>query len=252
MTHPIEWLRHPRALGLLTWYAATRGLGLGRLTTDSVKTLYDDRSGRDVETFETKRNIVRAVNGQPQTVSRLEYLNKRWDEMASRLNEFEPRSVLEVGAGELTTMVPLSERVDAEFTGIDLSFDRIVAGVEFFSARGASVVGLQASAYALPFAANSFDVVYTCHALEVMPRRFGTAIREALRVSRGNILLFEPTYELGSMAQKVRMRRVDYVRGIPKFVYREPGIELESLTLLRHGGKPNNCTACYHIRRSGD
>jgi hypothetical protein len=84
-----------------------------------------------------------------------------------------------------------------------------------------------------------------------MPRHFRKAISEALRVSKGDIFLFEPTYELGPFAQKIRMHRVDYVRGIPKFVRQNPEMELKAHYLLEYSGNPKNRTACYHVVRRG-
>ena len=227
-----------------------RVFGLHGITVKSIKDVYDDRGGREVELYYTEGRLVRAVSGNAVEVDRLSYRDQRIDEMAGIISPYKPKTILEVGAGELTTVIPMSERIKAEFFGLDLSFQRIAAGVQFFGNEGRDVIGLQASAYELPFPDDTFDVVYTCHAIEVMPRFFRTAISEALRVSKGNIFLFEPSYELGPFGQKVRMHRLDYVRGIPKFVHLDPTMELKAHFLLEYGGKVGNQTACYHIVRS--
>ena len=72
-------------------------------------------------------------------------------------------------------------------------------------------------------------------------------------MSKHRIVLFEPSYELGSITQKLRMLHKDYVRGIPKFLRSvDEKIYCHTPYLMSNSANPLNHTACFDIRLKGE
>ena len=72
-------------------------------------------------------------------------------------------------------------------------------------------------------------------------------------MSKRRIVLFEPSYELGSITQKLRMLHKDYVRGIPKFLTQvDTKISVHAPYLMKNSANPLNHTACFDIRLSSE
>jgi ubiquinone/menaquinone biosynthesis C-methylase UbiE len=111
-----------------------------------------------------------------------------------RLLALAPRSVLDVGCGVGGLLASLKGKV-AELHGIDPDPVRV---------NEARAVGLsvdRGDAYALPFAAQSIDVVtfqYVPHHLADWPR----ALAEALRVARHGVLVIEGWYDRSIASQE--------------------------------------------------
>jgi len=93
--------------------------------------------------------------------------------LASRMS-FRPSRVLVVGCGSGVEAAILASTLQAQVTGVDLHSE--------FDARAAARATLQkADATSLPFADQSFDLVYSYHALEHIPL-YRVALQEMRRV----------------------------------------------------------------------
>lgn len=145
-------------------------------------------------------------------------------------------SVIEIGAGEATTLAPALAKCSVQFdrvAALDLSWSRMAFAKSFSQALNVKidhfVVG---NAYNLPFADNSFDLVYSYHCLEQMPSNKEQSIAELFRIARKYLVLVEPSYELGNWPQKLRWRNKNYIRGIPKT------LKKLGLNLLKHERVP--------------
>ena len=68
-----------------------------------------------------------------------------------------------------------------------------------------------------------------------MPYDYKKAIDELCRVAKKVVVLFEPSYELGSFSQKIKMKAQDYVKGIPRYINSKKGA-----TLLKHSFLQNS------------
>jgi ubiquinone/menaquinone biosynthesis C-methylase UbiE len=150
------------------------------------------------------------------------------------LEELRPRRVLEVGSGNGINLLLLSCRFpDVEFHGVELTEEGVNAARSLqartrlpenlkafapFSLRSGEaykrVQFRQGSAAALPFADGSFDLVYTCVAVEQMERIRDTALSEIARVSTGHTFFYEPFYDVNSkgLARRYIVAR-DYFQG---------------------------------------
>jgi len=101
--------------------------------------------------------------------------------------ECRPRRVLEVGCGEgllaqhLWHVAAPPER----FVACDLELDRVACGLE------PGIEFVEASIYALPFAAGSFDLVVCCEVLEHLDDP-GRGLAELARVAERRVLVSTP------------------------------------------------------------
>ena len=162
--------------------------------------------------------------------------------------------ILEVGAGETTTIHNLIDQLaplDARWTGLELSWSRIAEGKRWALEHG--TLGkfdtlVAASALNIPFADGAFDVVFTNGCIEQI--RYGTeqAVSELLRVSKGKVVLYEPTYELGDSLQKKYIHGAQYCRGLPH-ILKKLGAKITRYELAPHSYNPFCCYSVMVIER---
>jgi ubiquinone/menaquinone biosynthesis C-methylase UbiE len=107
--------------------------------------------------------------------------------------------VLEVGCGEgkLANRLIRNAPAPARYLATDLSLDRLIPELD------PRIETAEASAYALPFAAGSFDIVVCCEVLEHLddPAR---GLAELARVARERVLIstpWEPVWRAMNMAR---------------------------------------------------
>ena len=119
----------------------------------------------------------REQEGQESRVLRAEWV-------ARRLASYQPRSVLEVGCGYGRVLCELAARLEVSITGIDFSPTQLETARRFLP-RGSRISLVLGRGERLPFADQSFDLVYTSAVILHNPPVTAEAIRrEVLRVSR--------------------------------------------------------------------
>jgi ubiquinone/menaquinone biosynthesis C-methylase UbiE/uncharacterized protein YbaR (Trm112 family) len=216
-----------------------------------VENQYDELSGlyiRDNYYKSTMRYSV--VDSQVKKISSIDNMHEIRKEIRNVLSNYKFKSVLEVGVGELTTIEDIYKFFgpDIDCYGVDLSLNRIKHGLEEYKKRHDKLpIVSKANALHLPFPDNSFDLVITRHTLEQMPKIYKEALKEIFRVSKKQVILFEPSFELGTFAQKLKMLNTDYVRGIPKFLNSHNDLKVEKEYLMKNSANPLNHTACFRI-----
>jgi SAM-dependent methyltransferase len=134
--------------------------------------------------------------------------------IADVLEPLQPRSILEPGVGEATTLRAVLERFDDKVpvVGVDLSWSRVHVGRRHLGARR---VGLYVGELeALPLPDNAADIVYTSHAVEPNHGREEIILDELYRVTGRYLVLFEPAYELAEPEARKRMEMHGYCRGL--------------------------------------
>jgi SAM-dependent methyltransferase len=168
--------------------------------------------------------------------------------------------VAEVGSGNGRNLLYLKSRLpDIRFAGFELS-PVSVDLARALSARfalPAEFVCANACEPLPPAAAGSADVVYSAHALEMMPRIFAGAIDNMLRVARSHVLFFEPVPELWprdarGLASKARAYVMDRLRGfmpVVRDIARAQGWDIVEARRLGTSTNPVNETALVHLTR---
>ena len=123
-------------------------------------------------------------------------------------------SILEVGAGELTLIAELLNKLKKKKikkAALDISFQRLLKGKEFLKKKKIKLNYIvKADASIQPFANNSFDIVYTSHCLEQVPHLFNKIVDECVRVSKKYVIFIEPSYEFGSEVTKNHIYKKGY------------------------------------------
>lgn len=222
-----------------------------RRNVKSVERQYDELSGLYIKhNYYEGQERYSVVNGGIKKISSIDNVKEIRQEINDILKKYRFKTILEVGIGELTTIEAIYSEFgpDIDCFGIDLSFNRVYHGLSEFRRRHEKIPKIaKADAIKLPLPDNSIDLVFTRHTLEQMPLVFQKALSEISRVAKSSVVLFEPSYELGSFPQKLKMINYDYVRGIPKYLKKTPGVELNEMYLMRNSANPLNHTACFEI-----
>lgn len=175
------------------------------------------------------------------------------EEIAGILSSFGPTSLLEAGVGEATTLCSVVSALETRplrVSGFDISWSRIL-----FARRNAEESGFRdfflctGQLENIPFTDNSFDVVYTAHAVEPNHGREEQIIHELLRVTRDKLVLFEPSYELGGAATRARIDMHGYCRGLPAAAEKSGG-RIVSHELLINPMRAENATSALVIEKA--
>ncbi len=224
-------------------------------TVKFVENQYDNISGLYIQdNYYKSKERYSIVNGRIKKISSIENMKLIRQEIRDLLSDIEFKTVLEVGAGELTSLEDIQSHFssDIDFYGVDLSLNRLFHGLDEYKKKHKKLPLLSKSnAVNLPFPDHSFDLVFTRHTLEQMPKIFEKALDEIIRVSKKHIFLFEPSFELGGLSQKLKMINSDYVRGIPRYLdIKKDLISLEKNFLMMNSANPLNHTACFKITKN--
>lgn len=124
--------------------------------------------------------------------------------------------IIEVGIGEGNTMRHLVENIDEkvlkriDIYGIELSFSRIKITKKHLPNSNLYVSDMKY----LPFADNSFDIVYTSSAIEPNINNEKDILQELYRISSNYLILFEISYREANDKLKERFDKHKYVKNI--------------------------------------
>jgi ubiquinone/menaquinone biosynthesis C-methylase UbiE len=173
---------------------------------ENVKKKYDQISGTYIHDIE-KNNVKFYAELNDGTVVKCKgNIHKYYGDIISRIiKQTKSKSFLEVGAGELTQFKLICDFLKKinykvkETCGLDISFKRLLVGKSYLKKNKNEISYIvQGNAAELPFANDSFDLIYTCHCLEQVPVLFKKSINEMLRVAKNYVVLIEPSYELSN------------------------------------------------------
>lgn len=129
------------------------------------------------------------------------------------------QSILDAGVGEGTTLWSIFSQMSEPHPlihAVDLCWSRVAVCKHWLARQRPRVhVALAcASLTELPYANDSFDVVYTTHSLEPNRGLEPCILSELYRVASRYAVLVEPAYELVSEDRRRRMDRHGYCRGL--------------------------------------
>lgn len=131
------------------------------------------------------------------------------------------KSILDCGTGEGSILLPLLKIIKHQFDhvgGCDISWSRIKSAQLFSKSfyNGGSVIDfVVGDMCCLPCANNSFDVVFTHHAIEPNGGREKQILSELYRVTNKYLVMIEPAYELIADSKiRKRMEEHGYVKNL--------------------------------------
>jgi SAM-dependent methyltransferase len=154
--------------------------------------------------------------------------------LARALRAAGARRALEVGSGRGLLLGLLALRLpELELEGIDLAGAGVARSRELAAEPPSELLQLagldalsraqedalarlrfhEGDAVDTPFAEKSFDVSFTCLALEQMPQSVPDALREMSRVTRDYCVFLEPFAEANGPLGLAQLRTLDYFRG---------------------------------------
>lgn len=185
--------------------------GRDQNTEDIIEAAYDLQSGSYIDALK-----------QPDF---LEYKIKYGAAIASEILDLvAPLSILEPGIGEGTTLTFVLDAFEDKpkhIHGFDISWSRVAHCRRWLVERGYPSCFLsRASLLNMPYQSNSFDVVYTSHAIEPNGGNEEAILRELYRVTSKYLLLLEPSYEFASPEAQSRMNRLGYCQDLVKLAGR--------------------------------
>ncbi|MDF1795463.1 MAG: class I SAM-dependent methyltransferase [Coxiellaceae bacterium] len=182
---------------------------------------------------------------------------KAADEKAKIITEAFPsaKSILDVGCGELTNTSLLFKKLTqiSDFFCFDISWSRAFVGRKFYKENTSSNLFSKTNVFCanmdkIPLPDNSIDIIISTHAIEPNHGREKEILNELLRVSKMGLVLFEPSFELGSDSQKSRMIEHGYVRGLPDIIKKMPATLLYN-ELVKSSKNMQNQTAAFVISK---
>lgn len=120
--------------------------------------------------------------------------HRNLDLLVERIRKLQPETVLEVGCGNGQTIFYLADKFPhIQFKGVDIS----AVGVRQANEKARPNTRFeQRDATAGGGWGEQADLVFTYHALEMMPRVFPRALENIFRLARKYVILYEPIPEL--------------------------------------------------------
>ncbi|MBT9172528.1 MAG: hypothetical protein DDT21_00914 [Syntrophomonadaceae bacterium] len=133
------------------------------------------------------------------------------------LSLLNPRSILEAGVGEATTLSGVLSHLGGAVRGygFDLSWSRVAFAKRWLRQQNISdTVLCTGNLLHIPFADDSIDIVYTSHTIEPNSGKEEQILRELFRVAKKFLILLEPSYELAGEEAKQRMDSHGYCKNL--------------------------------------
>ena len=193
---------------------------------EEVKAKYDKISGSYVQRFynhETKKNQKLkkkkfiAYNHHENKIYSIEGAkaeNPTINLISKFCDYYSLKSLIEIGAGELTTLYPIIKKTkNLDFiSALDLSSNRLKHGKKFLDKRDTHINHLvAANATSIPYEDNSFDISFTQHCIEQMPQHIvKKIINEMIRISSKYIIIVEPSYQFSNKITRNRILHKGY------------------------------------------
>jgi len=130
-------------------------------------------------------------------------------------NHHNLESIIEIGAGELTTFYPIIKKINnlKFISALDLSPNRLKHGKAFLKKKNIQINHLVAcDASSIPYEDNSFDISFTNYCIEQVPHLAKKIIDEMIRISSKYVLIVEPSYQFSNKITRKNILN----KGFPK------------------------------------
>jgi len=188
----------------------------------AILTSYDLQAGSYIKAIEEDSICNKYYIDYIQTpISVKAYVKKFCKFVADEINQFDYNNILEAGVGEATSLKFISQNLknkDAKLYGFDLAPSRILEGKKYLNDDNINADLFVGNLLETPFEDNSFDIIYTVHALEPNTNRCKEIVSELLRITNGYLILIEPSWELGNQATKENIEKHRYIKNLKNIV----------------------------------
>lgn len=173
--------------------------------------------------------------------------------VAARILELlRPSTILNAGIGEATTLVGMSctDLKDCKFHGFDISLSRVLYARKLLCDfdLGSQTNLCTGDLKHIPYADNSFDVVYTSHAIEPNGGCERKILGELMRVASEYLVLIEPDFIGACKAGQERMKDNGYCIDLHLCI-NELGLDLIEYRPLDDSMNQLNPSALYIIKK---
>jgi ubiquinone/menaquinone biosynthesis C-methylase UbiE len=220
-------------------------------TVDMSKREYDQVGDREHSLYDLNQPIEPDCCGIMRGIGYAKYRDYISEIIASRISA-DSRILLDFGSGNGFNAKYLSARfAKAEIIGIDISIKRIENATSWIG-NVKNIKFVQMNGECLAFSDNSFDIVYSCHALEQMESIIDDAVSEIIRVMKHRAIFIEPVWENADIAQKSYLKRYDYVRSLIKTLKKKNNIDVIENFRLGIQGSPLNQSSILVIEKTFD
>ena len=186
---------------------------------DAILAAYDLQAGSYIKHLPIKSMY--HIDGHPKEMTSHQYLCEFVKYLGDEISQFEHSSILEAGVGEATTLAYLIEYMEessSKFFGFDIAPSRILYGKEFLRQKKQEAELFVGNMLSIPYQDNSFDIVYTVHAIEPNTSDAKNIIKELYRVTKKYLILIEPSFELGNNETKANINKHAYVKELKQQV----------------------------------
>jgi ubiquinone/menaquinone biosynthesis C-methylase UbiE len=179
----------------------------------NVEAKYDTIAGSYIEKERKKNSFIAEINNDAFKVNGSHFESNRYY-LRKIIEHLNPKSILEVGSGELTTFCEINKNLKKrDLHAIDVSWSRLYLGRKYANHKKVKLSSLSSSlANELPFKNNSIDLIYTSYCLEQTPNSLIEILREFERVSKKYVILLEPSFKFGTKLS----RRYIKIKGYPR------------------------------------
>ncbi|GGE35176.1 hypothetical protein GCM10007276_10860 [Agaricicola taiwanensis] len=166
------------------------------------------------DSYERQAGSYTALFQNPEHVEHKQAVGAK---LAAVLDGFKPETLLDAGIGEASTIIPTLKAMQRKprLLGFDIAQSRTDWANKNLIAAGIEASLFVGSLRSIELQDKSVDVSVTFHAIEPNRGAEEVILRELLRVSKTALVMVEPSYELGDEAQRARMDKFGYVRGLP-------------------------------------
>lgn len=199
---------------------------------NSILYSYDYQAGEYTKKYfdETIVKDLYILDGESVSMTCKEFTELWCKYIAQEINELNPKSVLEVGAGEATSLcdIVLNANEGIQFSALELSLSRLLYAQKFADIKKVNIDFVMGDMFSLPYEDNAFDVVLIIHCLESNTGREKEALKELLRVARKYVVMLEPSYDMGNEETKKRIKELCYIDNLKK------SMEELNLNVVKH------------------
>ena len=235
--------------------------------TSKIKEIYDE-GGNIIEYLKNHKNSSQntiediLISYDFQSGTYIDYVEKNpkyisdyTTAIANIINNIEtPKSILEVGVGECTTLANVICKIqnkNIQFLGFDISWSRIHYGIKYLTSKSSNAKLFVGDLFNIPLASCSIDLVYTSHSIEPNGGREKEAILELFRITKKYLILLEPTNEFANEQGKERMIKNGYIQNL-KTIILELGMDLIQYRKFEVYANELNPTGLYVIKKKND